>query len=128
METKSTTLNFEYGIASEMEPNQMLTKNDYNCFEEISKILKKYQAQNRFGITLLDTEESNENAMRLETNSIEERTLFSQLVEKGTVASRYIETNWNLNIKEAVAACSEGCIENQGNHTTNHRTGQEVGK
>ena len=58
METKSTTLNFEYGIASEMESNQMLTEHDRKCFAEISKVLKKYQAQNRFGITLMDVEES----------------------------------------------------------------------
>ena len=126
METKSNILNFEYGIASEMELNQMLTEQDQRCFDEIGEILKKYQAKNRFGLTLLDT--NLPNTIRLETNSVENRTLISEVIEKNQMTSEYVETNWNLKTETVVAGCSAYCQKGSG-HNRQHQQGgeQQVG-
>ncbi|HAS43958.1 MAG TPA: hypothetical protein DCS93_26005 [Microscillaceae bacterium] len=126
METKTKTLVFEYGIASELNPSQILTEQDTKCFEEIRHILQKHKAQNRFGVTLLDNEELKDNQIRLETNSIEQRHLLTNIVMRESVVSNSIQTNWTLDVK-AVAACTVQCADG---HDSKHQStggGQQVG-
>jgi len=127
METKSTTIPFEYGISEEMPPEQMLTTQDQQCFEEINQILEKYKAKRRFGLTLLDPEKLTENKIRLETNSYSERTLLTRIFEKDTLTGKNVQTNWRLNTMKAVAACENACRTNYkgGKHSRNHEGGNQ---
>ena len=63
--------------------------------------------------------------MRLETNSEKDRTLFSKIVEKNKITSKHIETNWNLSIESATAACVEACQPGAAHKTAHVNSGQE---
>ncbi|WP_299454791.1 hypothetical protein [uncultured Microscilla sp.] len=130
MEINTTTLNFEYGIASELAPNQLLTTEDEACFVEIKQILEKHRALNRFGVTLLDNEKLPEGTTRLETNSITERTLITQIVDQATVGNDKIQTNWTLNTTKAIASCATACSPAQGSRkhggTSEHQSGGQA--
>ncbi len=130
METKLTTIPLEYGVVSETPQEQIITTKDQQCFDEIRQILQKHQAQNRFGITLINTEELLENQVRLETNSIKDRTLLSRILDKNLSSGRSVETNWSLNTMEAVATCKGTCAVNSaGGHTNEHGGGgQDIGQ
>lgn len=114
MKTKTTTLNFEYGPTSETEEDQLLTLQDRACFEEIHEILRKHQALNRFGISLLDKDDLSKNCVRLETNSIKKRTLSAGVIENNSFLENAVETNWHLNSTETIAICNKACEQPRG--------------
>lgn len=113
--------NFEYGIASQMEEDQLLTNQDETCFEEIRQILQKHKSLDRFGLTLLDKEELPEDQIRLETNSIAERTLLTQTMSQKASTEKVVQTNWALNTLKTVSVCQGGCVQNNKNrHSKQH--------
>ncbi|EAY27688.1 hypothetical protein [Microscilla marina] len=126
MNTKTTALNFEYGIASELDTNQLLTEQDQACFDEIQQVLKKHQALDRFGVTLLDNDALPDNTIRLETNSMAERTLISRIVNKNHSKNKSVETNWTLNNSKVLAACDKSCEAPKGKHGPHHAGGGQA--
>ncbi len=120
----SNIYNFEYGIASQMEANQLLTNQDEACFEEIRKILQNHNSLDRFGLTLLDKEELPEDQIRLETNSVADRTLIMQTIPKKTFEGNTVQTSWTLDTQKAVATCQTQCAGRKGKrHNPQHAGG-----
>ena len=113
---------FEYGIASQMEADQLLTEQDQACFEEIRQVLQKHNSLDRFGLALLDKEELSENQTRLETNSVVDRTLIMQVLPKSAITGNTVQTSWTLDTLKAVSACSTECRTNNYRHNTGHGT------
>lgn len=111
-----TILNFEYGV----DTNHTLTEDDKTCFNEISQVLKKYKAINRFGVTLLDNNQDlPQNQVYLETNDRKGRTLVCSPVSKeDRRLQEVVQTNWQFNTLEATAFCSKGCQSSSGNEKT----------
>ncbi len=120
MDTTST-ITFEYGVAAELDATQLLTEQDQACFDEIQQILKKHQALNRFGVTLLDDEVLPQDSIRLETNSTIERTLITRIVDNNQLKNKSIETNWTLSNSKVIAACLQSCeVSRRGKHGKDH--------
>lgn len=120
MKTNTITLNFEYGLTSEIEEDQLLTLQDQVCFAEIREILKKHQALNRFGIALLIDKDLPNHLIRLETNSSKERTLITHIVNNDFPRGNLVQTNWRLNTIKAVAVCSTTCMNSNSRHSSSH--------
>lgn len=131
MNTNPTILNFEYGVAATMNSEQLMTSTDEACFEEIKTILKKHNALQRFGVTLISNETLPSDKTRMETNSAKDRTLITQIVDKKKYKGQAIETNWKLNTIEAIATCEQSCMSTGGNnyktkrHLQNHKKTNE---
>lgn len=122
MKTKTKSFAFEYGITSEMNTGELINNQDLACFDEIHQILKKHQALNRFGVTLLNNEKLPENLITVETNSIKDRILLTQTINKNNLSSqKSIETNWRLNTFSAVAACVSTCVASPADHNFIHK-------
>mgnify|MGYP001793764896 CR=1 FL=1 len=120
MKANTTLLNFEYGISSQMSTSQFITAQDQACFEEIHKVLKKHEALDRFGLTLLD-QQLDKNQIRLETNSRLDRTLLTKVTTEDQGGNYTIQTNWRLNTMKAVAECQTKCeAQTIGKHTDMH--------
>lgn len=84
---------------------------DYACFEELKNVLKKHDAIDRFGITLLHKHfEMEEDEVLVEECDEENRTLILQPVKLSSIKSATaIETNWRLDTSISMAKCVSLC-------------------
>lgn len=103
---------------SEVPP---LSEADTPLVQELVQVLKKNNALDRFGITLLHRHFLfSDNEVLVETTDVEGRTQIIRPVSKETLRDKqYIETAWRLDTGQATLACV--CMVEGGEHTGNHQ-------
>lgn len=115
-EIQSATLN-DLPDISEVQP---LTDSDQPMVTEIYNVLRKYNAEKRFGLTLLhkhfDIDDDTE--VLMESTDSDTRTQTIQPIKKQELKTlNYTETAWRLDSGKALMACN--CI-NMGNAGHQH--------
>jgi len=98
-----------------------LSEADAPLVRELSEVLKKYGALERFGLTLLHRHfPFSDNELLLETTDVESRVQTIKPVPKAVLANeKYIETAWRLDTGVAITSCV--CIVRNGEHTGDHQ-------
>ena len=124
MQKKSSqTLVFEYGTTSSntIYPSQeMMT--------ELTQVLKKYQALNRFGLTRREDLHTPDKVMS-ESCLPEQRLLITTLKEKTSVNSATnLETQWRLDVPGMLKACESTCAADTDGHRVLAHKEQQIGK
>lgn len=102
-----------------------LNETDYPCLQEIRDVLKKYDMQSRFGVTLLHKHfELEQDEVLVESTDVESRVQTIVPVKKDELgSSSAIETSWMLGDGEntVMTACITQCWKDvHGNHNRNH--------
>lgn len=84
---------------------------DNTCIEELKTVLKKHNALDRFGITLLHKHfEMDDDEVLLEECDEENRILILKPVKQNSIKSnKSIETNWRLDTFTSMARCISLC-------------------
>lgn len=102
---------------------QSLQADDLACFRELRDVLLRYDALERFGISLIhrhfaiaDDEEL------MEYTDVVQRTLTVKPVKKSDIDWNHTTiTSWKLTEDEEVARIGCGCARNSGGHLGYHR-------
>jgi hypothetical protein len=105
-----------------------LTDSDAPMVQEIVDVLRKYDALDRFGLTLLHQHfPISDDEVLLESTDISARTQLIRPVPKASLESLdYVETSWRLDTGVPMMHCACGKDQN-GNHTHRHiKTAEEA--
>ena len=109
-----------YTALPNIDDVQPLSYKDEACIREMRAVLEKYDALNRFGVTLLhDHFPVAENELLVEYADTSKRVLVTRVFPKDQVAQReVIETAWRLGARDADRVCEKTCSWNadQGKH------------
>ncbi len=100
------------------------SETDKDCFREVRDVLKKHDALNRFGLTLIHSHfDLADDEILLETTDIIGRTQTVQAVKKKDIKEEdVIITNWVLTEGEAVSMRRCACARTTSSHLGYHRT------
>lgn len=100
------------------------SSDDEACFGELRDVLARHGALERFGITLLHGHfEIADDEILVESIDVENRTLTTRPAKATEVAGDTIETNWRLDVREAMQRCERVCQRPwgpSGPHNPNH--------
>ena len=101
---------------------QEFSAEDERCFREIRDVLKKYNALDRFGLTLVHTHfDINDDEVMVETTDVEARTQLVRPMKKTALGDqRYSITNWRLAEGENVVARTCICTRTDQGHPGRH--------
>lgn len=99
-----------------------LTESDAAMVQEIVAVLKKYDALDRFGLTLLHQHfPISDDEVLLETTDINARTQLIRPVPKSSLESEaYIETSWRLDTGKSMMHCVCRVDPDTGSHNHYH--------
>lgn len=95
-----------------------LTESDSQMVDEVIAVLRKYDALDRFGLSLLHKHfDISEDEVLMETTDLVERTQLIRPISKSQLENlTYMETAWRLDSGKAVMGCN--CVTDSG---TGHR-------
>jgi hypothetical protein len=95
---------------------------DEQCFREIRDVLKKYNALDRFGLTLIHSHfDLAEDEVMLETTDVEARAQFVRPVKKAALENEhYSITNWKLADGDQLVKRVCVCARTDQGHTGGH--------
>ena len=96
----------------DLEP---LSEKDIECFDEIRRILKKYDTLDRFGITLLHKHfDLNDNEMLVEELDANTRTMHISPRKPEEENLEFFQTAWRLGEgTEIILGCIQTCVWRQ---------------
>lgn len=121
MQTSPNSLTFEYRTA-----NEVITHPSEEMMSEITQILKKHNALNRFGLMHLSETHLPENLVMHESCNVKRRHLFSSPQLKGLhTNNNTVETQWRLDMPEMIKACVGECRAKPEGHGTRHEAVQK---
>lgn len=92
---------------------------DEACFTELREVLARHGKLDRFGVTLLHHHFAvGTDEVLVEECDVEGRTLVTRPRKLGALgATPAIETNWRLDVKGVIAACTQVCTyDDDHNH------------
>lgn len=120
---KTNFVDYEYGMVDEMDKNNLNTTQQQACFEEIHSVLKKHNALDRFGITLIGNDKLADDQIYLEHIDLNKRLMVCEPIAKNsTQLSDAIETNWQLDNIKALTNCTTLCSPTKSKgHNQNHK-------
>jgi len=121
-EKYSHSMAFEYGIVDNAtHPSQeMMT--------ELTQVLKKHQALNRFGLTRVEGLHTPGKVMS-ESCLPEQRLLITTAKEKALVnPATNLETQWRLDVPGMLKACESTCAADTDGHRVLAHKEQQIGK
>lgn len=97
-----------------------LSEADSPLVEELVQVLKKHNAIERFGITLLHKHfPCSDDEVMMESTDVPTRTQTIRPVPKESLANEeYIETAWRLDVRKPIMACV--CLVRDGSHSGEH--------
>lgn len=100
------------------------SSHDEQCFREIRDVLKKYNALDRFGMTLIHSHfDLAQDEVMMETTDVQARTQLVRPVKKTSLANElYSITNWKLCDGEELIARVCVCGRTDQGHTGSHAT------
>lgn len=118
-EKYSYPMAFEYGIVDNAAyPSQEMMK-------ELTQVLKKYQALNRFGLTRIEGVHAPGRVMS-ESCLPEQRLLVTAPKEKILVdPTTNLETQWRLDVPGMLKACASTCVADTDGHSVLAHKGNE---
>jgi hypothetical protein len=98
------------------------TPDDEQCFRELRDVLKKYDALDRFGLTLLHSHfDVADDEVMLETTDVDARTHLVRPVKRASLNDEaYSITNWKLAEGDDVVARVCVCARTSNGHTRGH--------
>jgi len=121
-ENSSHPMAFEYGIVDNAtHPSQ-------DMMTELTQVLKKHQALNRFGLTRIEGLPTTGKVMS-ESCLPEQRLLITTPKEKASVnPATNLETQWRLDMPGMLKACASTCEADASGHSVISHKEQQIGK
>lgn len=120
---------FQYNDLKDIDETEALTDGDYECLDEIRKVLIKRGKADKFGINLLHRHfDVADDECVVEYTDKENRKLVSVVKKKGEVPA--VETMWRFDTDEAgmcFRKCFRSCVKWGSYHSTNHPQGVHEG-
>lgn len=99
-----------------------LNDKDMQCFQEIRAVLKRHDALDRFGLTLIHKHfHIDEDELMVEFTDHEARTLIVKPIKCASIDENFVTaTNWKLTENDAVAERTCVCARTSNGHTGGH--------
>jgi hypothetical protein len=112
----------EWSKTADIEDVEPFSGKDAECFREIRDVLKKYDALERFGITLIHSHFTiGEDEEMVEFTDHENRTLITRPVNRSQIDDRQVTvTNWKLMDGDVVAMRVCSCARTNQGHSGGH--------
>lgn len=116
------TQEMQWGMTPDISEVKAFDNEDYACFRDLRDVLKKHNALERFGITLIHRHfDIADDEMLVEFTDIEKRELLIKPVKK-IKASKMdsMVTNWKLYEGDQIATVICTCARTHQGHTGGH--------